>query len=450
MKYVIIGGDAAGMSAAMQVFKHDETAQITILEQGEIYSYAQCGIPYAVSGVTSSVENLLVRSVATFRNKFGMDARINYKVEKVDTNKQIVSGRHLKTGEAFQVPYDKLLIASGASPFVPQWEGINLAGIHSVKTLPDTNRIIEDLEEDVAEVTIVGGGYISLEMAESFRVLGKKVRLLIRGTQIAKIFDEDMAKLVEEEAVRQEIEILYEEEIEEIIGDGKVSEVRTNKQTHKTDLLIVATGVRPNTAFLKETNISLAKNGAVDVNEHLETNVPNVYAAGDCALQYNRLTGKNDYIPLGTHANKQGRIAGLNMAGMTRSFKGIVGTSILKFMDLSLGKTGLSEREAKDAEIPCMAVLIKAKDHAAYYPQAETLWIKLTFNENDGLLLGGQVIGKAGVDKRTDVVAVAIFNQMTVEELEDLDLGYAPPYNSTWDPIQKAARKAVGKLTEDQ
>lgn len=174
MKYVIIGGDAAGMSAAMQVFKHDETAQITILEQGEIYSYAQCGIPYAVSGVTSSVEELLVRSVATFRNKFGMDARINHKVEKVDTNKQMVSGRHLKTGEAFQVQYDKLLIASGASPFVPNWKGVNLAGVHSVKTIPDTKAIIEDLRGDVEEVTIVGGGYISLEIAESFRLLGKK------------------------------------------------------------------------------------------------------------------------------------------------------------------------------------------------------------------------------------------------------------------------------------
>lgn len=449
MKYVIIGGDAAGMSAAMQVFKHDETAQITILEQGEIYSYAQCGIPYAVSGVTSSVEELLVRSVATFRNKFGMDARINHKVEKVDTNKQMVSGRHLKTGEAFQVQYDKLLIASGASPFVPNWKGVNLAGVHSVKTIPDTKAIIEDLRGDVEEVTIVGGGYISLEIAESFRLLGKKVRLLIRGTQIAKIFDPDMSKLVEEEAVRQGIDILYEEEIEEILGDEKVTDVRTNKQTLKTDLLIVATGVRPNTAFLKETDLSMARNGAVDVNGYMETNIANVYAAGDCALQYNRLTEKNDYIPLGTHANKQGRIAGLNMAGIKRSFKGIIGTSILKFMDLSLGKTGLSEREAKDAEFPYMSVTTEAKNHASYYPQAETLSIKLTFHRDNGLLLGGQVIGKAGVDKRTDVLAVAIFNNMTVEQLEDLDLSYAPPYNSTWDPIQRAARKAVGKLIED-
>lgn len=450
MKYVIIGGDAAGMSAAMQVFKHDESAQITILEKGEIYSYAQCGIPYAVSGVVPDVDNLVVRSVDTFRNKFAMDARINHQVEKIDTKEQTVLGRHLQTGEAFQVQYDKLLIASGASPFVPQWEGVHLAGVHSVKTIPDTRAIINNLKEDVADVTIVGGGYISLEMAESFRMLGKKVRLLIRGRQIAEIFDEEMSQLVEEEAVRQGIDILYEEEIEEILGDEKVTQVRTNKQTHKTDLLIVATGVRPNTTFLEKTDVRLAENGAVDVNDRLETNVENVYAAGDCALQYHRLTKRNDYIPLGTHANKQGRIAGLNMAGITRSFKGIVGTSILKFMDLSLGKTGLSAREAEDEEVPYLSVTIEAKNHASYYPDAETLWIKLTFHRDNGLLLGGQVIGKAGVDKRTDVLAVALFNDMTVEQLEDLDLSYAPPYNSTWDPIQQAARKAVGKLTENQ
>ena len=180
----------------------------------------------------------------------------------------------------------------------------------------------------------------------------------------------------------------------------------------------------------------------------METNVENIYAAGDCALQYHRLTEKNNYIPLGTHANKQGRIAGLNMAGQSRSFKGITGTSILKFMDVSLGKTGLSAREAEDAAIPYLSVTIDAKNHAAYYPGAESLSVRLIFQRDSGLVLGGQVIGKTGVDKRTDVLAVAIFNKMTVEELEDLDLSYAPPYNSTWDPIQQAARKAVGKLAE--
>jgi len=448
MKYIIIGGDAAGMSAAMQLLKHDEQAEITILESGAIYSYAQCGIPYAISGIVASVDDLVVRSVDTFRDKFGMDAKVFHKVEEVDVKEKIVKGKNTKTGEAFAYHYDKLLVASGASPFVPNFPGLDLDGVHSLKSIPDTKAIIADLDDGVDDVTIVGGGYISLEMAESFRLLKKRVRLLIRGRQIAKIFDDEMAELIEEEAKRQGIDILYKEEIEEIIGDGAITSVRTNKRKYETDLLLIATGVRPNTEFLEGSAVTLAKNGAVHVNEWLETNVADVYAAGDCAMQYDRVKKTDQYVPLGTHANKQGRLAGINMAGKNRAFKGITGTSILKFLDITLGKTGLSDREASAAGLAHMSVTIKARNHASYYPDAKPLWVKLTFERDTALLLGGQVIGEAGVDKRIDVLATALFNQMTVEELEDLDLSYAPPYNSTWDPVQRAARKAVGKLEE--
>lgn len=450
MKYVIVGGDAAGMSAAMQVLKHDREAEIIILEKGAYYSYAQCGMPYAISSVVASTDDLVVRSVDTFREKYGMDARVYHHVEKLDVESKVVFGQNTKTGEKFHMTYDKLLIATGASPFVPDWEGSKLQGVHTVKTIPDTEAIIANIEDGMNDVTIVGGGYIGLEMAENFRLLGKNVKLLIRSRQVAKMFDREMADLIVEEAKQQGIELLFETEIEVIFGEKSVTSIQTNNGFYDTDLIVVAAGVRPNTDFLQGTGITLARNDAVHVNEWLETNVTDVYAAGDCALQYNRLKKASDYIPLGTHANKQGRLAGMNMAGKRRAFKGVTGTSILQFMELTLAKTGLSDRDAEKLDLPHTSVTVKARNHASYYPGAKTIWVKLTFRSDNGALLGGQIIGEAGVDKRIDVLAVALFNEMTVEELEDLDLSYAPPYNSTWDPIQQAARKAVGKLEESE
>lgn len=447
MKYVVIGGDAAGMSAAMQILKHDKKAKITILEKGEIYSYAQCGMPYAISGVVPSVDDLVVRSVDVFRDKFGMDARVRHEVKKVDTDEKVIIGEKTDTGEEFRESYDKLLIASGASPFVPNFPGDDVEGVHALKTIPDTNEIIKEIKAGVEDVTIVGGGYISIEVAETFRMLGKNVRLLVRGTQLAEIFDEEISDMITKEATKQHIDVLFEEEIEEIIGEEAVTAVRTNKETYETDMIIIATGVRPNTAFLEKSGITLEKNGAISVNEWQETNIAEVYAAGDCAMQYHRVKEKAAYVPLGTHANKQGRIAGLNMVGETRSYKGMTGTSIMKFLDLSLGKTGLSDNEAAAEKLPYDSVTIEATNHAGYYPDAKKLTIKLTFHKENGKLLGGQVIGESGVAKRTDVLATALFNEMTVEALEDLDLSYAPPFNNTWDPVQRAARKAVGKLS---
>lgn len=448
MRYVIIGGDAAGMSAAMQVMKYDGEAEITVLEKGSIYSYAQCGMPYAISGVIGSVDDLIVRSVDVYREKFGMDARILHGVKRVDTEKKLVSGQVIGAEETFQIAYDKLLIASGASPFVPTWKGMDIAGVHTLKTIPETRDLMAEVEAGVEDVTIVGGGYIGIEMAESFRLLGKRVRMLVRSGQIANIFDEAMADYIREEADRQGIDVLLYEEIEEMIGQERITAIRTNKGMHETDLVLVATGIRPNTTFLQGTDIELADNGAVRTNEWLETNVADVYAAGDCALQYHLVKEQYDYIPLGTNATKQGRIAGMNLAGKRRSFKGITGTSIMKFMDLTLGKTGLSDRDATKMGMPYASVAIDGKHITGYYPGAEEICVKLTFRRDNGLLLGGQVVGKAGVDKRIDVLTTALFNRMTVTDLEDIDLSYAPPFNGVWDPIQRAARKAVGILEE--
>lgn len=279
MKYVIIGGDAAGMSAAMQIVRNDDYAEITTLEQGEIYSYGQCGLPYAISGVVSSTDDLIARSIDTFRDKYGIHAKTNHKVEKVDTTEKIVYGTDTKNNEPFQYPYDKLLIASGAKPVMPDWEGADLAGVHRLKTIPDAHQIMADLDEDIQEVTIVGGGYIGLEMAESFKSLGKNVRIIERGDQVAKIFDKDMAKLIHEEADKHNINIVTNENVRKINGEQRVESVETDQQSYKTDLVLVSAGVKPNTSFLQETDVLTGIRGAVQINRYMGTNIEDVYAA---------------------------------------------------------------------------------------------------------------------------------------------------------------------------
>lgn len=440
MHYVIIGGDAAGMSAAMEIVRNDKNAKVTTLEKGHIYSYGQCGLPYVIGGHIPSSTDVIARSVESFRSKYGIDAKTGYEVLKVDPTKKTVSGQILQTRDTFNIKYDRLLIATGASQNIPNLEGIHLKGIHTIKTIPNTEAILADLD-DVQHVTIIGGGYIGLEMAESLSEIGKKVRIIQRGNQLAKIFDEDMASFIHDEAKKYHVEVVFNEEVQSFTGEKRVNTVITDKGSYSTDLVILAIGVHPTTGFLKDSGIETIKNGAIVVNSHLETNVEGIYAAGDCATHFHRIKKIDDYIPLGTTANKQGRLAGLNMVGQVKEFKGIVGTSIMKFFNLSLGKTGLSEKEAEQLGISYDVHIQQATDIAGYFPGNQMMQIKLLYGKENQLLLGGQIIGGNGVDKRIDVLATALFHEMTLPDLLDLDLAYAPPYNGVWDPLQQLAKR---------
>lgn len=442
MNYVIIGGVAAGMSAAMEINRTDKNAKITVLEQGEIYSYGQCGLPYVINNVTPSVDDLIARSVEDFRDKHGIDARINTKVTDINADEQYVRGISTSTNEEFQVDYDRLLIASGTSPIFPDWDGNELEGIHALKTIPDTEDIMKDLDESIKEVAIVGGGYIGLEMTEVLVSMGKSVTLIQRGPQLAKIFDEDMAEIIHKKARENGVKVCLNEAVEKFEGNERVEKVKTDKNSYDVDFVLLSIGAQPNTSFLKDSGVHLNKKGAIYVNPYQETNIKNIYAAGDCATNYHRVKQVDDHIPLGTTANKQGRIAGANMAGNALTFKGIVGTSIVKFFDLALGRTGITEREANYLNIPYDVQTSVAGSHAGYYPGAEKLHIKILSHKKTNELLGGQIIGKAGVDKRIDVLATALYNKMTIQQLADLDLAYAPPYNGVWDPIQQISRKS--------
>lgn len=441
MKIVIIGGDAAGMSASMQMVRNSSGHEITVLEKGGVYSYGQCGLPYVISGKVESTDRLIARSQSTFKEKYGIDARVFHEVQKVDAENKMVSGINHNNGEAFSLPYDRLLIATGVSPVIPKWEGVTLPGVFSLKTIPDAKAIMDYLEKDIKNVTVIGGGYIGLEMAESFAELGKKVTIIERNEQLAKIFDRDMAELIHEEAVKHNIVLKMGESVESFGGSDHVESVKTDKGEYETDLVLVAVGVKPNTYFIEGTGIETIANGAIKVNAYMQTSVEDIYAAGDCATQYHRVKEKDDHVPLGTHANKQGQIAGLNIVDVHRTFKGIVGTSIIKFFNLTLGRTGLSETEATRLNIPCGSVTITATDIAGYYPDDKKMKLKLVYHKETHKVLGGQIIGENGVDKRIDVLATAIYHSMTTEELLDLDLAYAPPYNGVWDPVQQAARR---------
>lgn len=441
MKYVIIGGDAAGMSAAMQIVRKEKEAQLTTLEKGDIYSYGQCGLPYVIEGSIASTDELIARKVETFREKYGINAKINHDVKQIDPDQKKVFGTETASGQSFEYDYDKLLIATGARPIIPDIKGTELSGVHVLKDIPDTKQIINDLAHSVHHVVIIGGGYIGLEAAEAFNHLGKQVKMIEHGDHVAKIFDADMAAHIHNEADRHGIAIHTNEEATGLYGNGRVKQVKTDKAVYPADLVLISTGIRPNTELIKNTGIETGIKDAIRVNRYMETNMEDIYAAGDCALQFNLVKEKEDYIPLGTHANKQGRIAGLNMIGKPRAFKGVAGTSLIKFMELTLGRTGLSEKQARSLEIPCKTVTIQSTDKAGYYPETNPLHVKLIYHRDDERLLGGQIIGKNGVDKRIDVLATALFHRMHLHELEDLDLGYAPPYNSVWDPIQQAARR---------
>ena len=438
MKVVIIGGDAAGMSAAMEIVRNNKTAQIVVLEKGDVYSYGQCGLPYVINGKVPSAVELIARDVEEFRSKYGIDARIFHEVTAIDTKLQKVSGVDVISNEPFEFLYDKLLIATGASPTIPRIEKANLNGVHTVKTVPQMDALMRELP-NVKHATVVGGGYIGLEVAETLRERGLDVRLIHRDKQLMPALDPELAQLVLEEAKKHGVHVLLNETTIGFEGTTHVEAVRTETGTYETNVVIVATGVRPNTQFAE--GFAKLENGALIVNERMETSIENVYAAGDCATQYHRIKRQVDYLPLGSTANKQGRIAGLNIAGFEQIYQGIVGTSILKFFDLQIGMTGLNNEAADALNTLVEAYVMEVNDIASYYPNVQPMKLRMLIDQQGRKLLGMQAVGKNGVDKRIDVFATALYNEMTFEDLLNLDLAYAPPFSGVWDAIMQAPKR---------
>lgn len=440
MKFVVIGGNAAGMSAASRVRRRDPSWEVVVLEQTREVSYGACGLPYYVAGLNDDINLIRIRSVAEFE-KTGIVMKTGCTVQQVDFDKKLVHYTDPQ-GLAQTESYDKLLVATGAAPRIPPIPGIDKPGIFPLKTLEHAEVLKQALQKKPQNVVIVGGGYIGLELAEAC-LLQKipNVRIIEAADRILNVFDSEFGQAVREELENQGVKVHTSEKVVSFKGTDYVERVVTDKGSYDADLVILSIGVQPSTRFLGDAIQKLA-NGAIVANPAMETSVPDVYAAGDCATVWHKLLQRPMMIALGTNANKQGRLAGDSVLGKPVEFKRALGTSMLRCMGLELAKTGLSQTECEVNNIPYKTVTVQSRSHARYYPDPKTLTVKLCYRPDDHVLLGAQIIGAKEAAWRIDTFACAIDQGMTTEELGFLDLGYAPPFASVWDAIAIAANAA--------
>jgi len=449
-RLVVIGGDAAGMSAASQARRRRPELDIVVFERGPHTSFSACGIPYYVGRLVDAEEKLIMRTPEKFRELDGIDVRILHEVEEIDTagRKVRVGVRDLKSGKSSWEPYDQLLIATGAVPLCPDLPGAHAVDIFGVSTLESGLEIRRRLDKGgINKVVIVGGGYIGLEMAEALVMNGLEVSLIDRAAQVMETLDEDMGALVSQ-ALRDAGVTLYLDEAltSFVTTSGKVTGVVTGKRTLPADIVILGLGVRPNTVLAATAGIPLGEKGAIRVNERMETGIPGIWAAGDCAESFHLVSRKPFYVALGTVANRHGRVAGINLGGGNATFPGVVGTAITKICQMEVARTGLQEKELRKLGIEWVSAVIKSRTKAGYYPGAGEITVKVLAEKGSGRLLGGQIVGMEGSAKRIDTLATALHAGFTVEEMINLDLGYAPPFSPVWDPVVTAAREVAKKL----
>ncbi|WP_313800144.1 CoA-disulfide reductase [Cytobacillus sp.] len=438
MKLLVIGGVAAGMSAASKLRRMQKDAQIVVYEKGRHLSYGACGLPYYVSGENDDYTKMIARTKEQFE-EMGMEIFLQHEVVKVVPEKKQVMIKDLVNNKLFIDTYDKLMIATGTIPIVPPFPGVRMKNVYGLKTLEDGIRLKEITEQpEIQDVVIVGGGYIGIEVVEAMIRQGKRVRVIELSDRILKTFDKELTDLAEEELVNHGVELNLVEKVEAFIGSQQVEAVQTDKGTYRADLVLLSIGVKPATKFLAGSGIALGENGAVIIDREMRTNIQDVYSAGDCAQVYHKVMEENTHIPLGTNANKCGRIAGSNIAGQHNKYVGTLGSAAIKVCDLEMGRTGLSEEEAKKLAIDYTTVFVKSADHPGYYPNQTPIWIKLICEKRSRRILGAQAIGNKGAVLRIDIFAVAIHNQMTADELGMTDLVYAPPFAGVWDAVHIA------------
>ena len=442
-RIVIIGGDAAGMSAAGQVRKRRPHAEILVYERSPHTSYSACGIPYYVAGLVDNEQKLIVRTPKEFMQKQNIQARISHEVLSVDFHNRAISVLNHQTGEIFTDTYDQLLFANGTQPILPPIPDLEGKGVFALSVLEDGLNLQRYIEEKgPRNVVVVGGGYIGLEMAEAFCIRQMNVCLVDRSYQVMNTFDMDMADLIAE-AIRYVGTTLYLGETMKGVEreKGNIKAVITDQRTILADLVVLGLGVRPNSKLAKEAGLPLGYKDSIRVDEFLQTEEEGVWAAGDCSQTWHRVANRPFWVPLGSVANKTGRVAGMNMGGERERFPGVVGTAVSKHCDLEVARTGLSEKELEDLGMRYETVTIRSHVRAGYYPEPGTINVKMIAEVPGGRILGAQIVGTHGSAKRIDVVAAALSAGMTARELVNLDLGYAPPFSLPWDPIQIAARQ---------
>ncbi|HXG41926.1 MAG TPA: FAD-dependent oxidoreductase [Dehalococcoidia bacterium] len=448
-RLLVVGGDAAGMSAAANARRRrpaDDLA-IDVYEQGPHVSYAACGIPYYIGGLVPSAERLIARRPEQFEAE-GIGVHRRHRVEAIDVSQGRVLVRPLDGGEARWEPYDHLLLATGSLPVRPQVPGIDARGVFGLNTLESGIAVHRFLEEErPRRAVIVGGGYIGLEMAEALVLKGLQVTLVEKEEQVMLTLDADMAEPIARRLEGLGVELHLGEALTAFeTADGRLRAAVTDRGTLPCDLAVLGLGVRPNSGLAREAGIPLGVRGAIVVNERMQTELPGIWAAGDCAQTFHLVSRRPFWVALGTVANKQGRVAGINLGGGYATFPGVVGTAITKVCELEIARTGLQEREIRALGWEFVAARIEAPTRAHYYPEAGRLTVKLLAERGSGRLLGGQIVGTDGAGKRIDVIATALHGGLTVEEFLHLDLAYAPPFSPVWDPVLVAARQLMGSL----
>lgn len=436
MKVVIIGGVAGGASAAARLRRLDEQAEIIVLERGDYVSYANCGLPYYIGGEITDKETLTVMTPETLNDRLNLDVRIRNEVVAIDAANRQVEILDLETQKRYRERYDKLILASGAEPVKPDFPGVRDERVFTLRNIPDTYRIYDYIKEKAPRrALVVGGGFIGLEVAENLVKAGMQVTVAEKMDHVIAALDREMAVPIHDYLAAKGIKLLLGQGVEAIEPYPDRLHVRLDKSELDADLILLSIGVKPESSLAQQAGVFLNERGAVVVDDNLRTSDPNIYAVGDVIAVRQQVTGMPAYIPLAGPANKQGRIAADHIAGIQNRYSNTQGTSIVKIFDMAAAVTGINEATALSLGINYDKVYLLSASHAEYYPGASPLSIKVLFEKKNGRILGAQIIGKEGVDKRIDILAVAVRHKMTALDLQELELAYAPPFSSAKDPV---------------
>ncbi|MBI5485816.1 MAG: FAD-dependent oxidoreductase [Deltaproteobacteria bacterium] len=449
MRIVVIGGVAAGMSAASQAKRRAPSADVVVFERGAWISYGSCGIPYNIMEPARTLDDLVVLQPDVARKERGIDVRVRHEVLAIRPERKVVEVRDLDQCAAREEPYDRLVVATGAVPVRPPLPGIDLPGVFVLRTLPDGAVLKRHVgETNPHEAVILGGGYIGMEMAEALRRRGLRVTILERAPQILPGHHDEIARTALEELKRNDVLVKTGVSVASVVQGATpgLLVVHTDQGAVATDLVLVAVGVRPDVTLAQAAGLKMGASGAVAVDDRQRTNVPHVFAAGDCAEATHRVSGLPVWVPLGTTANKQGKVAGANAAGADERFAGIVGSAAFKLFDLEVGRTGLGMREIRELGLDAVASVSRHRTRGHAYPGSRMIHTVLFVQRENRRLLGAQMAGGDAVAKRIDVFAAALQAGMTIDEVEQLDLTYAPPFAPVYDPILIAAGVAMKDL----
>lgn len=447
MNILVIGGVAAGTKTAAKLKRENREYNVTLITKGKDISYAGCGLPYYVGGVIEDKDSLIVNTPESFSKLTEVDVITHTEAKFIDRENKVVIAKNLLTEEDVKFKYDKLVLTTGADPIKPSIEGIDLEGVYYMRTPKDAIDLREVIEKkEVKRAVVVGGGFIGLEVAENLHECNIKTTIIDAAEHILPGFDNEVCSYIEDELMESGIMVLTNETLSSIEGNNKVSKIRTDKRAMKADLVVMAVGIKANVELARDCGLELENNKTIKINEYMQTSDNDIYAAGDCVAVKHILSNRQVWFPMGSSANKEGRCLAQTLVGKDSAFRGVLGTAIVKLLNINAARTGVTEKEATQLGYDVESVIVPIDDKAHYYPDADLIFIKLIADRNTEKVLGAQIFGKGIVDKQIDVVATAMTFNAKISDLQNLDLAYAPPFSTAIPPIGHAANVLLNKI----